>query len=463
MNKLSAEEIALVYETAKKLRTVSPSVIEKDIFITRAIHAIADLALPQFNLIFCGGTCLAKAHKIVGRMSEDVDFKISPIIPFSSLSEQRRKLRELREQITRLLISAGFEANTNIRSRDNNSYTVYHLDFPSYFEQHQHLKPHIQLEFTLASHRLPTEVKSISSLVDVAFPDPKNISKNIHCISIIETAAEKWVALTRRIAAISRGHDSMDETLVRHLYDLQSITSQTDMAEDFFTLAIETINRDRLKFKRHHEYRNNPLDEIHHSINVISNDPVWLEHYNNFLESMVFDRENATFEKCLEQLQKFTKQIALHPKFEQLLQLNIVADDEAFKSPSSLLTKQALNQLKLYVEMQVKLTNIVEEKQKLAPDDKQSHQLLERAKQLNGRIIKLAKEIIAIPEVVKLLSEAQDNQLPEKNCKKAKEIRQRLKNNEISIDDIKLILRHVKRAAIKLSKNIDDQLAISFK
>lgn len=29
-----------------------------------------------FRLVFAGGTCLAKAHKIVKRMSEDVDFKI---------------------------------------------------------------------------------------------------------------------------------------------------------------------------------------------------------------------------------------------------------------------------------------------------------------------------------------------------------------------------------------------------
>lgn len=256
-------------------------------------------------------------------MSEDIDFKISPITPFSSKSEQRRKLSEFRDHITSLLKSSGFEiSEANYKSRDNNSYTVYFLEFSSHFDQHHQLRPHIQLELTLATPRLPTEIKPVSSLVDSIFPNEKISSKNMHCISITETAAEKWVALTRRIAAISRGHDPMDKTLVRHLYDLQSITSQTEMAEDFFTLAVEAINQDQLKFKRHHEYKNNPLDEIHHSLNIIENQPIWRKHYINFVELMVFDRDNATFEKCLEQLQNIMKKITLHPKFEQLLQMN---------------------------------------------------------------------------------------------------------------------------------------------
>ena len=40
------------------------------------VHPLSNIENEYFRLIFCGGTCLAKAHKLVQRMSEDVDFKV---------------------------------------------------------------------------------------------------------------------------------------------------------------------------------------------------------------------------------------------------------------------------------------------------------------------------------------------------------------------------------------------------
>lgn len=52
------------------------AVIEKDYYVTQVIHTLSNIENDYFRLVFCGGTCLAKAHKLVQRMSEDVDFKI---------------------------------------------------------------------------------------------------------------------------------------------------------------------------------------------------------------------------------------------------------------------------------------------------------------------------------------------------------------------------------------------------
>ena len=52
------------------------SVIEKDYYVTQVIQTLSSIENEYFRLVFCGGTCLAKAHKVVQRMSEDVDFKI---------------------------------------------------------------------------------------------------------------------------------------------------------------------------------------------------------------------------------------------------------------------------------------------------------------------------------------------------------------------------------------------------
>src|SRR5437870_2342574 len=52
------------------------AVVEKDYYVTQVIHALSDIQNEYFRLVFAGGTCLAKAHRIVDRMSEDIDFKI---------------------------------------------------------------------------------------------------------------------------------------------------------------------------------------------------------------------------------------------------------------------------------------------------------------------------------------------------------------------------------------------------
>lgn len=62
--------------TAERLKIKSPSIVEKDYYVTQVIHALSNIENEYFRVVFAGGTCLAKAHKIVRRMSEDVDFKI---------------------------------------------------------------------------------------------------------------------------------------------------------------------------------------------------------------------------------------------------------------------------------------------------------------------------------------------------------------------------------------------------
>jgi len=48
------------------------AVIEKDYYVTQAIQALSNTGNEHFRLVFCGGTCLSKAHKIVKRMNKCV-------------------------------------------------------------------------------------------------------------------------------------------------------------------------------------------------------------------------------------------------------------------------------------------------------------------------------------------------------------------------------------------------------
>jgi Nucleotidyl transferase AbiEii toxin, Type IV TA system len=89
----------------------SLALVQKDWHVIRAMQAVASVETGPFRLIFAGGTCLARGHRLVQRMSEDVDFKLvhkgpSPV----SASSLRRQLGDLRSRVMASLQTAGFSA-----------------------------------------------------------------------------------------------------------------------------------------------------------------------------------------------------------------------------------------------------------------------------------------------------------------------------------------------------------------
>ena len=92
----------------------------------RALRAITAVDAGPFQLVFAGGTCLARAHRLVRRMSEDVDFKVVPLDGARlSGTQRRRQLGNLRDRITAGLQVAGFQIDPanpfQVRSRDANA------------------------------------------------------------------------------------------------------------------------------------------------------------------------------------------------------------------------------------------------------------------------------------------------------------------------------------------------------
>jgi len=58
------------------LTTLAEAVLEKDLLLTEVLQAINATDKDGIGLVFCGGTCLSKAHGLIDRMSEDIDFKL---------------------------------------------------------------------------------------------------------------------------------------------------------------------------------------------------------------------------------------------------------------------------------------------------------------------------------------------------------------------------------------------------
>jgi hypothetical protein len=287
----SAQLKELINATRLHINLMEP-VIEKDYYVTHVIHELSSLENEYFRLIFTGGTSLAKAHRVVRRMSEDVDFKIQSKQDISDLSKARqlKYLKEFRNLIQSRLKQLDLNANDPVTLNEGR-YSQVEINYFSCFSRNEGLRPHILLEFTLSEVRqgavaLPVRALIEDNLKDVLlFP-----SHLISCTTVDETALEKWVGLTRRISAIERGYQSDDKSLVRHVYDLNSILQLGKIQDSFFSMAKEIMMADAEQFQRQHpEYFLSQRDEVTQSLLLLRSKEIWKERYQEFVETMVFD------------------------------------------------------------------------------------------------------------------------------------------------------------------------------
>lgn len=304
----------LVSITSEQMGIRYPSIIEKDYYVTQIIHSLASIENEYFKLIFAGGTCLAKAHRLVKRMSEDVDFKV--VFKGAEIFSKTRFLKILKEFRHQIMESISFPdiSITNSAVRNEGKYMRIELTYPALFSSNEILRPHLLLEFTVSEARLPTKWLGINSIIeDTLALAPFSPSSLINCISINETAIEKWVSLTRRITAIYKKYDADDATLIRNLYDLSAIKQADKIDENFFKLAKIIVLQDGQEFKNQHpEYAANPSSEIQESIRLLKSESIWKSRYQNFVDTMVYEKQQISdYDNAIDLIENLSKE-AIH-------------------------------------------------------------------------------------------------------------------------------------------------------
>ena len=280
-------------EVQAHFRLPSVGLVEKDLHVVRAIAAIASVDAAPFTLVFGGGTALARAHKLVRRMSEDVDFKIVPL-PAAAVSRTmlRQQLGALREQVTSALHAAGFAFDptdaANRRSLNESRYTIWQLPYDTAIGSGEGLRPTIQIELTYAPLRLPAIQMPISSFVAEAFNRTPEVAA-LPCVSLTETAAEKLISLTRRTAMERAGLSrDPDPTLVRHIYDLHVMRAHIDM-DQLVRLAQAIAVADGQEFRNQYPaYAADIAGETQAAVAALHTDVTYRHRYDDFVSAMVY-------------------------------------------------------------------------------------------------------------------------------------------------------------------------------
>lgn len=309
---LNKKDLRDLIETTLLDIKLTGAVIEKDYYVTQVIHALSNIQNEYFRLVFAGGTCLAKAHRIVDRMSEDIDFKIQ-IKNNENFSRSRliKELKEFRAQIKSSLVVPELTTIEDV-ARNEGKYQRVILKYPHTYPVRPTLRPDLLLEFTLSDIRLSVEDLTVKTIIEEVLKETSLFnSPQTPCISVDETAIEKWVGLTRRVIGIERHYHPDDSALVRHIYDLNSIKDADMINDNFFTLAKAIIVSDAKQFKNQHpEYFENPGAEIRESLSLLRNKSSWKEYYQTFLTEMVYDSSAAvSYEKAIDTIESISNQV----------------------------------------------------------------------------------------------------------------------------------------------------------
>lgn len=234
---------AAIEEVALELG-IDPAFVEKDWYVVQLIREIISTKLFGAQLIFTGGTALSKAHHLLQRFSEDIDFRII-LSPDASVSKnkQRKLLSTIRDRLYHVITTHFPADSVKWSSRDENRYFAFEIDYPFAFHSSNALRPHIQVEFTLTTLSLPPLIRPVASFIAELTNTGPEIPE-VSCIDPVENAADKLSALIWRVPDRVRVPEDDDPDLARHIHDLAALQPYATGHAVFRQLAITTIEID---------------------------------------------------------------------------------------------------------------------------------------------------------------------------------------------------------------------------
>ncbi len=290
----------MLLEVQEHFGLPSLALVEKDWFVVRALAAMHDVEVDGLKLAFGGGTALGRAYRLIERMSEDIDLRI-----VGNDSPSRGALKRMRGEVNHRLEAAGFAVEGHYSVKQNDRYVRYDLPYAPIAKGEGVLRPEIKIEIAAFPICTAPEKRSVSSFVAEATKSAAE-AKDVACVRLVETAADKFVALGRRAGFAFAGHASLDHTLVRHVYDLSRMDGHYDMAEAA-AIALGTMKADaESRGKEYPAYQADPKAETLRAFEIMAKDGPFAESYAQLLDAMVYG-EKPEFAAAFEKVQRLAK------------------------------------------------------------------------------------------------------------------------------------------------------------
>lgn len=285
---------------------MAESFVEKDWFVVQVIQTIGAIEHHGFAVVFSGGTALSKAHGLLQRFSEDVDFRIMVPAGFHT----RKSLSGYRSAVVAALRHDGFAVEeANVRARDENRFFSIELHYESQFRRPEALRPHVQVELTAKDPQLPPRYLPVASFLHTLSKQAPEVAR-IGCIDPVESAADKLSALTWRIPDRVRGDRYDDPSLVRHIHDLAILKDRALAYADFLTLVKTSLEDDRVRAKNNPSVSGLPLVErLDLMMRTLESDAEYAVEYDRFVRGVSYATAEAipSFEMAMQAVRELAE------------------------------------------------------------------------------------------------------------------------------------------------------------
>ena len=280
----------LLQRAAEELE-IRPPLLEKDWHVTQVIATLSKIQYPDFQMIFSGGTALSKAHRLIQRFSEDVDFRM--IAPDASLN--RKALSKFKHAVVDTLRASGLQIHDHqVKARDENRFFAIDIDYESHFTRSNALRPHIQIEVISRRIHLPPVYLPVTSLVAELTKQPPEAPR-VGCLDPVENAADKMSAIAWRIPDRVRGDPYDDPSIVRHLHDLAMLKDIALRSPDFVRLVTAAMQQDDDRAKNDPSFEGLPMrDKFARVLSILASDALYPKEYDLFVRGTSYSQDGAT-------------------------------------------------------------------------------------------------------------------------------------------------------------------------
>lgn len=298
-------DLSLIQEVSLATGIAEPFV-EKDWFVTQTIGAIAGIRIDGFEVVFSGGTALSKAHGLLKRFSEDVDFRVLA----ADAAPSRKALSAYKNAVIEALRQQGFQIqDEQIKARDENRFFSVDLDYESQFSRADALRPHIQVELTVRGTQISPVYLPVSSFINHLSKQSPEVER-IGCIDPVESAADKLSALAWRIPDRVRGDQYDDPAVVRHVHDLALLKDAAEKNEKFPEFVMLAMEHDDRRSKHNTTFSGLPVAEkFQQMFAAFDQDEQYGSEYDLFVKGVSYAPEGEVpdFDAAMDAVRRLAK------------------------------------------------------------------------------------------------------------------------------------------------------------
>jgi len=280
-----------LFVQAAEIKRMEAAFVEKDWLVTQVISIIGGIRQQGFEVVFSGGTALSKAHNLLHRFSEDVDFRVLAAPELHT----RKILSGFKNKVLDSLRANGFSIEDHhVKARDENRFFAIDLEYETAFPRADALRPHIQIEMTARDIQLPHLVLPVTSFLNELAKQPPEVPA-IGCIDPVESAADKLSAIAWRIPDRVRGDKYDDPSIVRHIHDLAMLKDRALAYKSFKDLVLVSMREDDGRAKNDPSLEGMPIaNKLQRMLEVLTTDTAYPQEYTRFVQDVSYAKEGQT-------------------------------------------------------------------------------------------------------------------------------------------------------------------------